>query len=77
VFVFADTRAYEDIMLQKEHNPEFDALVIRRITDFDDLVEHLRTLDPEEEIAVFLNALAYRGSILTVVPKIAADCGRL
>ena len=49
MFVFADAQAHEDIMLQKENNPEFDELVIRKVDDAADVLEALRPLDPTED----------------------------
>ena len=75
MFVFADARAHEDIMLQKENNPEFDELIIRKVDDAADVLEALRPLDPTEDVAVFLGPRAYRGAVVTVAAKIATEAG--
>ena len=75
MFVFADGQAYEDIMLQKESNPEFDELVIRKVDDAADVLEALKPLDPAEDVAVFLGPRAYRGAVVTVAVKIATEAG--
>lgn len=77
MFIFADAAAYGDILLQRDENPEFSELVLKKITDEKDALDQMKALDPEEPIIVFLNAKGYKGSNITVAAKIATEYGLL
>jgi hypothetical protein len=73
MFVFADKAAYTDILLQKENNPEFEALCLKKVTDPRLLLDELKTLPLDMEVIVFFDAKGYRGDNATVAVKIATE----
>lgn len=73
MFVFADKNSYINIIAQKENNPEFNEVVIEKISDIHDLLEKIKKLGIEENIIVFLNDKGYRGDVTTVAAKIVTE----
>ena len=73
MFVFADETSYHDIILQKDDNPEFNELIIEKISDENDVLEKIKRLGIEEEIIVFLKGKGYRGDVTTVAAKIVTE----